>query len=206
MIGCRRLAGFAATLLLLSACTAGGAARPDPSQPPPEGLRPIATDDCPASEELLSEQEARAAGGERLPNVTLPCIGSDRVVPLHRLGGLPTVVNVWASWCLPCIKEMPALQEVYAVAEGRVRFLGLNVADATENSARKIIQDTGVAYPSVRAEGRQLLNKIGVPGPPVTLFVDGRGRIVRLEVGALTAAELRAKIREHLGVEVAPLR
>ncbi|HVE97695.1 MAG TPA: TlpA disulfide reductase family protein [Mycobacteriales bacterium] len=206
--GRSRSVGLVVTMvaaLVLAACS-DDAPRPDDVEPTRGALPPIATDDCPAEDELLTADQAAGLGRAGLPDVRLPCIGSSRTVPLRRLGGLPSVVNLWASWCLPCRKEMPALQEVYAVAEGRVRFLGINVNDASENAARRTIQDTGIAYPSVRAEGRTLLSAVGVPGPPVTIFVDGDGRVVRREVGELTAAELRAKIEELLGVEVAPLR
>ncbi|HVF19862.1 MAG TPA: TlpA disulfide reductase family protein [Mycobacteriales bacterium] len=184
----------------LVACTSGGGTTPDPLES--VALRPIATDDCPAAAELLTAEQVAAASGDRLPDVTLPCIGSDRTVALRAIGGTPTVLNLWASWCLPCKKEMPAFQAVHNVAAGRVRFLGVNVADTSENSARGTIQETGIAYASVRAEGRDLLRALSVPGPPMTLFVDARGSLVHRAVGELTADELRGLIREHLSVDL----
>ncbi len=169
---------------------------------PDRSLPPIATADCPAAEDLLTTQQAEDAPGDRLPDLTLDCIGSDRAVALRAVGGVPTVLNVWASWCLPCRKEMPAFQRVHAAAGGSVRFLGVNVADSGEAAARSTIQQTGVAYANVRSPGRAMLNGLRVPGPPVTLFVDARGTLVHREVGELTDDELRARIAEHLGVDV----
>lgn len=193
-----------AALVLGTGC---GAVDPRaPTSRESDALPPIATDDCPAESELLSDDDASNAPGPRLPDVTLRCIGSSRSVPLGRLGGRPTLVNLWASWCLPCRNEMPALQAVYPAAKARgVRFLGINVNDRTELAARRTIQDTGVAYPNVRAPGRDLLGKVRVPGPPVTLFVDARGTVVHREVGEMSTEEIRARIKEHLGVDVAPL-
>lgn len=161
-------------------------------------LPPIATADCPETSGLTVVKEA---SGDRLPDLTLQCIGSSRRVALRALVGTPTVLNLWASWCLPCKKEMPAFQQVYASAGGRVRFLGVNVADSDRN-ARATIQNTGIAYASVRSAGREMLRALRVPGPPMTLFVDASGIVVHREVGELTEAELRGRIAEHLGVDV----
>jgi len=164
-------------------------------------LPPIATADCPGPSELLTEAQTAGAPGDRLPELTLDCIGSDRTVSLRALGGTPTVLNLWASWCLPCKKEMPAFQRVFTAAGGDVSFLGVNVAD-NERNARATIQATGISYASVRSAGRTMLNAMRVPGPPMTLFVDARGTLVHREVGELTESELRERIAEHLGVDV----
>ena len=196
----RALVAAVSAGLLLASCTSGGDAEPGPLES--EALRPIATDDCPAAADLLTVEQEAAATGDRLPDMTLSCIGSDRTVRLRAIGRTPTVLNLWASWCLPCKKEMPAFQSVHNAAGGRVRFLGVNVADRSENSARKTIQDTGIAYASVRSAGRDLLRSLSVPGPPVTLFVDARGTLVHRQVGELTADELRAAVAEHLHVDL----
>ncbi|HVE62918.1 MAG TPA: TlpA disulfide reductase family protein [Mycobacteriales bacterium] len=167
----------------------------DPSDD--RSLPPIATADCPDTSVL----RPAASSGARLPDLDLACIGSDRTVSLRAISGVPTVLNVWASWCLPCKKEMPAFQRVFTAARGRVAFLGVNVAD-DERNARATIQSTGISYASVRSAGREMLNALRVPGPPTTLFVDARGALVHQEVGELSEAELRQRIEEHLGVDV----
>jgi len=193
-------AAGAALLLSVVGCTSGSGAGPAPQESEP--VRPIATDDCPSAGELLTPMQVADVPGDRLPDLTLPCIGSDRTVALRALGRVPTVVNLWASWCLPCREEMPAFQAVHASAGGRIRILGVNVADSGDNAARATIQETGIAYPSVRSEGRAMLRALRVPGPPVTLFVDARGTLVHRAVGELTADELRAAVSEHLGVDL----
>jgi thiol-disulfide isomerase/thioredoxin len=199
----RRLAGVLLAVALTAACT-DDATTPNPTPRESESLPPIGTADCPAPADLLTPAQAKAAPGDRLPDLTLPCIGSERTVALRALGGTPTVLNVWASWCLPCRKEMPAVQRVHATAGEKVRFLGVNVADSGENAARATIQSTGIAYASVRSEGRRMLQALRVPGPPITLFVDARGTLVHRAVGELTAEELHDLIGEHLSVDLPP--
>src|SRR5690606_39184986 len=58
----------------------------------------------------------------------------DEVVALTSLRGTPTVVNFFASYCVPCIKEMPALEEVHQELGGEVAFLGLALQDRPEEA------------------------------------------------------------------------
>ncbi len=199
----KRLAAVLVVVATLATACSDNGMTPNPTPRESESLPPIGTADCPAPEELLTPAQAKAAPGDRLPDLTLPCIGSARTVALRAIGGTPTVLNVWASWCLPCRKEMPAVQGLHATAGERVRFLGVNVAD-NESAARSTIQSTGIAYASVRSEGRRMLQALRVPGPPITLFVDARGTLVHRAVGELTAEELRDLIAEHLSVDLPP--
>ncbi len=180
-----------AGLLVLTACSSGGAKSPD------EPLPSIATADCPTGAELLSEP---ASSGRRLPDVVLPCLGSDRTVSLRLLGGArPVVVNLWASWCQPCRKEMPAFQAVYRDLRDRVAFLGVNTRDV-ERPARAAVQATGISYASVVDRDEKVRRELDAVGLPDTVIVDTKGRIVYVHVGELTEQELRDAIREHLGI------
>ena len=61
--------------------------------------------------------------------------------------GKPVVVNFWASWCVPCRKEMPAFAAVHASLGDKVAFVGVNNKDLRD-SAIKFMDQTGVRYPS----------------------------------------------------------
>ena len=82
---------------------------------------------------------------EPAPTVEAPTLGGE-TLSLAALEG-PVVVNFWASWCGPCAKEAPALQNVADAYRGRVTFVGVNVKDQPAN-ARTFEQDFGVRYPS----------------------------------------------------------
>ena len=164
------------------------------------GLPPVHTDPCPRGADLLP---VPVTGKDALPDLTLECIGaiaSSDTVSLRRLGGVPMVVNLWASWCIPCRQEMPDLQRVYAAAGGRVRFIAINTKDTAE-SARATILGTEVRYPSLADPAAKVRAEIGANYMPTTLFVSAEGRIVFRKAGQFPdAAAIRAAIAEHLGV------
>lgn len=190
-----RRTALAAALLALTACTtsSGRDAEPSRSAAP---LPMIATDPCPAPGELLQDEPE---GGDRLPDVALRCLGHDGEVRLRALGGKPYVVNLWASWCIPCRTEMPAFQRVRASLGGRVGFLGVNTKDR-EASARSTIQNTAISYPSVFDPDERVRRHVNARSLPATVFVGADGRIERVHVGELTEDELRKLVRDELGV------
>ena len=157
-----------------------------------EPLPPIATDPCPAS-------TSAARVDEGLPDVALPCLGHDGDVRLAGLRGRPLVVNLWASWCVPCKKEMPAFQRVHGRLGDRVQILGVASKDF-ERPARGTIQSTGVSYPSVLDQKGDVRARLSAVGLPATFFVAPDGRIVGRHLGELTETEILDAIGRYLGV------
>jgi len=115
----------------------------------------------------------------------------------ERIDG-PTVVNFFASWCAPCVAEMPAFERVFQDLGDRVGFVGVAVSDRTAD-ARRIVEETGITYPWARDERGDVANAARVSNMPATLFVDADGEVVTVHSGALEADELRDLIDEHLG-------
>ena len=117
------------------------------------------------------------------------------------LGGRPLVLNVWASWCGPCRKEMPAFQQVYLQSKDRVTFLGLDSRDVVD-AARRFAAKTGVTYRLAADPNGQATAKLGVAALPTTVFIGADGTLRGRHVGALTSSELRANISRYLEVSV----
>jgi thiol-disulfide isomerase/thioredoxin len=173
------------TTAVLSACGAPSSDAPieDFAAPPVE---PIAVDglrDCVG----LERQDPGSESADRLPAVKLPCLNEPRAVDASRLAG-PAVVNLWASWCGPCRKEMPMLAEA-ARDNPDVRFVGINTQDRPE-AAADLLAETGVAYPQLVDVDAVVLGYTRVPGLPVTLALDADGRVVDRVVGEISAEEL----------------
>lgn len=126
-------------------------------------------------------------GSDRLPSVDLPCLNEDKAVDASRLAG-PALVNLWASWCGPCRKEMPVLAEA-ARRTPDVRFVGINTQDRPEAAADFLAQ-TGVTYPQLVDIDGLVLADTRVPGLPVTLALDADGRVVERVIGEISEAEL----------------
>jgi len=127
--------------------------------------------------------------GTGLPAVRLTCLAGGAVVNLARLGGSPVLVNLWASWCVPCQQEMPALQRAYAQHGRQVRFLGVDTEDE-RSSARDFLAAVGVHYPQVVDDRGDLLHRLGGTGLPVTLVLDASGKVVYSHRGQLSDSAL----------------
>ena len=105
------------------------------------------------------------------------------------LKGKPTLVNVWASWCVPCRDEHPVLMEL--AKDKRLRLVGLNYKDAPEN-ARRFLGQNGLPFAAVGVDpkGRAAIDW-GVYGVPETFVLDKNGIIVHKFVGPLSPATVR---------------
>ena len=106
-----------------------------------------------------------------------------------RIPGRVTVVNVWASWCVPCRQEHPILGLLEK--DPRVRLVGLNYKDQPEN-ARRFLAALGNPYAAIGADenGRVGIDW-GVYGVPETFVVDASGTITYKFVGPLSETSLR---------------
>ena len=113
----------------------------------------------------------------------------------------PIVVNLWATWCTPCLEEMPVLQAAHeATLEAgghRVRFVGINVSDSPTRAAQRAT-DLGITYLQGRDPNGVFSAALSTVGLPVTAFVDRRGDLVSVHHGPLDTEELNTAIDRYL--------
>ena len=108
------------------------------------------------------------------------------------LKGEVTVVNVFASWCIPCRDEHPLLVALKQVTG--IRLFGINQADAPEN-ARAFLAELGNPYDAVGADrDRRVSIDWGVYGVPETFVVDARGIVTFKHVGPLTPEAIETEL------------
>jgi cytochrome c biogenesis protein CcmG/thiol:disulfide interchange protein DsbE len=167
-----RIALFALPLVLLAALVAIFAVSLDRDP----GLVRSVLIDKPAPATVLPPLEASG----------LPGIGPSL------LRGQVTVVNVFASWCIPCRDEHPLL--VALKEQTGVRLVGLNQKDAPQN-AMAFLTELGNPYDAigVDANGRASIDW-GVYGVPETFVVDAQGIITYKHIGPITARSLEAEV------------
>jgi cytochrome c biogenesis protein CcmG/thiol:disulfide interchange protein DsbE len=115
------------------------------------------------------------------------------------LTGAPVVVNFFASWCVPCVEEMPAIEAVHRSLGDRVTFVGLANQDRDED-ALATVDATGVTYATYGDPDASAITYFGGLSMPTTVFIAADGTVVDVKNGPLTEAELRAKITDVLGV------
>ena len=135
--------------------------------------------------------------GARAAAFDLKRLDGDGRVRLADLRGKPVVVNFWASWCEPCKKELPRLEDAYRRYKGRVAFVGVNTTDFT-GEAQKFVDRYDITFPVVRDANGRVLAKYGGLPIPWTYFVDRNGRVAAYIRGEVTADALEDGLREAL--------
>ncbi|MCC7104480.1 MAG: TlpA family protein disulfide reductase [Chloroflexi bacterium] len=111
--------------------------------------------------------------------------------------GKPVLVNFWASWCVPCEDEAPALGRAWQRYRDRVAFIGVDVQD-TDQAAQAFIARLGVAYPNGMDRSGEISIAYGMTGVPESYFITPTGQIARKWAGPLNDAQLGQFLDELL--------
>jgi cytochrome c biogenesis protein CcmG, thiol:disulfide interchange protein DsbE len=136
--------------------------------------------------------------GQPLPAFSLPAAlpGGQALANTDFADGKPRMLNIFASWCLPCKAEAPMLEAIQA--EG-VEIHAIAVKDKPEDLAAFLTQ-YGNPFTRIGADADMLMQlKLGSSGVPETYLIDGKGRIIHQHIGDIRAehiAPLIAKLRE----------
>ena len=112
---------------------------------------------------------------------------------LDSFKGRPTVVNLWATWCPPCVREMPVLQQAQA-RRPDVHFVFLNQGETPADVARWLASRELVLRNVLVDPKRQASATFHQMGYPTTLFFDAEGRLVSTRLGELSAATLGERL------------
>ena len=156
---------------------------------------------------------SREVGGdnEPMPLTTAPYIGNlapDFTLQTHdgltvtlrdytADGGMPVVLNFWATWCPPCRVEMPYFENASALYDGRAAILGLNQAESTA-----IIGDFarahGLSYPLLADEYMTVNHLYGVLNLPTTICIHKNGVVRERLIGTISQACLEDRINALL--------
>jgi len=118
-------------------------------------------------------------------------------VKLSDMGGRPVVLNFWASWCSPCRQEMPEFDKLHKELGGEIVFMMVDLTDGareTVATAEKFIRDSGYGFPVYFDTQGRAADAYSIRSIPATFFIDGSGKVVSSQVGALSEAALRRGI------------
>ena len=128
--------------------------------------------------------------GKPAPAFTLPNLNGTGTISLEQYKGKVVVLNFWASWCVPCKEENPALTDFWERYRGtNVVLLGVVFQDST-NAAREYTARLGNTWPTAVDESGQVALSYGVFGPPETYFIGADGVIAGRHIGPIDAATL----------------
>jgi cytochrome c biogenesis protein CcmG/thiol:disulfide interchange protein DsbE len=137
--------------------------------------------------------------GRRAPAFALPVLRGGERIDLASLRGNVVVVNFWASWCVECREEHPALRAAWErYRERGVVFVGVDFEDAAAD-ARRYADQAGGDWPLVTDPGSRTAIAFGVFGVPETYVIGPDGRVLAKRVGAVDYGWLTDRIEQALG-------
>src|SRR3972149_8484263 len=118
---------------------------------------------------------------------------SKKTINLDDYKGKKVILNFWATWCPPCVNEMPLLQEVYNNRKGEgIEVIGINYNESYDR-VKKFISEKGVEFTILIDSDLKVSMDYGVIGLPVTFFIDREGKIKEKFKG-----ELNKKLIEEI--------
>jgi cytochrome c biogenesis protein CcmG/thiol:disulfide interchange protein DsbE len=143
---------------------------------------------------LLSKGSAKIEVGDRVPDRVLPVLGGSGEGEIADYRGGWVLVNLWASWCLPCRDEAPALERWWRAHRGEdVTVLGINVQDNSED-ALAFLDEFRTTYPQLRSVGDERSEAFGSTGVPENFLVDPKGRLALIWRGPVDDRVLREDV------------
>ena len=123
--------------------------------------------------------------------------GTTTLAALHAEDGRPLLLNLWATWCAPCLEEMPDIEALHRARGDDIRVVGLNISDSPTRSA-KLAEEIGITYLLGRDPGGVFVAALGAVGLPVTACVSRSGELTHVHHGQLNYDGLLAAVDEYL--------
>ncbi len=133
-----------------------------------------------------ADPEGGVRVGAQAPSFRLEALDGGRV-DSRTLAGQAVVLNFWATWCQPCRKEIPVLQEL--AAEGRVRVVAIALDEEGARRVRPFVEKNGIEY-TVLLGNREVFQRFDGLAIPYTLVLDGEGRVVSIYRGPARREDL----------------
>lgn len=135
---------------------------------------------------------ARPDTGQELPALSFASLDG-RMVSLAQFKGQPTVVNLWATWCPPCVREMPVLQQAQTDYPD-VNFVFVNQRESVDKVAAWLRARKLTMRNMLLDENGETAAAFKQRALPMTLFFNGKGRLVSARIGELSSATLTERV------------
>ncbi|MDZ7640375.1 MAG: TlpA disulfide reductase family protein [Bryobacterales bacterium] len=137
--------------------------------------------------------------GDRAPGFRV-ATNTGATITQTSFGGELLLVNFWATWCPPCVEEMPSLEQFHAKFRDRgVVVLGVNV-DRSEQTYLRFVQQSGITFPNTYDPSAGISASFGTFKFPETYLINREGRVLEKFVGpeTWTSPEVVQRIERHL--------
>jgi peroxiredoxin len=137
------------------------------------------------------------SAGNPAPKLDLKDLNG-RPVSLSSYQGKTILINFWATWCVPCLKEIPDLVKLQRSIKGPFTVVGIAVASGEPDDIARFAKDHGMNYPILLDPDQRAYQKFRLIGLPASFLVDKNGTIAKSYVGPQTYEKLIGDIRRVL--------
>ena len=120
-------------------------------------------------------------------------------ITLSELQGKPVIINFWATWCGPCVKEMPAFERLKDDFGDKIGIIAVNCGDDAEK-VKDFVEENGYTFPVVLDEEYSISMLYPTNSIPYTVVLDAEGKVTHISTGALDADTMYERYKEALGV------
>jgi len=188
-------------VLLLAACRPATDAPADPAVEPADGTPALTTPEAAPADPAADSAEPERPDEPGLNVTTID--GKQYDLAEHR--GQWVVVNFWATWCSPCLKEMPELSALHTMRE-HISVVGLAYEEIDVPSMQSFLSEHPVAYPIAIIDVYAPPADFETPrGLPMTYLIAPDGKVARQFLGPVTAKEIEAAIEGSGGPKLGAL-
>jgi thiol-disulfide isomerase/thioredoxin len=149
-----------------------------------------------ALSETLSDNSGPSVGAPA-PGFVLSNLEGENI-SLEEFRGKPVMLNFWATWCGPCVLEMPIIQKYYKQFDGKFEVFAINAGEP-ENEVSQFSEDIGVTFNVLLDPGAKIQERYLLRGYPTSYFIDRDGVIRANHIGLLTETQLESYLKQ-LGV------
>lgn len=130
------------------------------------------------------------------PDITVTAMDGTRL-KLSDLRGKTVFVNFWATWCGPCMQEMPVMEKVYPEYKDKVEFFTVSIDDARADY-EKYVKEQGFAFPMYWGDKNAIISAYGLQGIPASYIIDKYGTITQSHIGGMQEKDMRAFLDKAL--------
>ncbi|RST73706.1 thiol-disulfide oxidoreductase ResA [Siminovitchia acidinfaciens] len=139
---------------------------------------------------FTKDSRSKVSAGAMAPDFILEDLNGNQ----HQLSsykGKGVFLNFWGTWCKPCEREMPYMNNLYKEYKDQgVEILAVNVGEP-EYLVNKFVQKHDLVFPILKDKNKDIMNMYGVFNLPATLLVDPEGKVIKVEEGELTEGKIR---------------
>ena len=142
-----------------------------------------------------STVEAAGVTAQIAPDFTFTDLVTGRTMKLSDLRDKPVYLNFWATWCPPCVKELPHIQSKYEKYKDRIHFLAISV-DSEQEAPAQFISSKGYTFTIGYGNEREISRAYNIEAIPASYIIGTDGTIKAQIVGSMDEADLESFLQK----------